>query len=370
MKKFAFIMATLLILTGCSIKSGDNYTKYEARTSEVGFDTVMTFVAYTKDEATFNDYFSKVKAAFLRYNALFDKYNDYEGVANIKTINDNAGIAPVTVDPLIIEMLERSRDYTEVSNGYFDITYGSVMEIWHDYREDGIEKNASGEPGEIPTQDVLEEAALHAGWQFVEIDKANNTVFLTDAKTRLDVGAIAKGYATELVALELEEAGLEYGVVSGGGNVRTINTKPDGEAWAIGVEKPSMLVKNESLDVFRIPHSMSIVTSGDYQRYYIGPNDVTYSHLINPKTLQPQSVFRSVTIFTPDSTMADALSTAVYMMSYEEAQTFIQDFNIKFPDKSIDVLWVSEDHPEWYQLEDYDFTFTDNIKQYSAFANK
>src|SRR5699024_5038747 len=172
-------------------------------------------------------------------------------------------------------------------------------------------------PGRVPTQAELEEAAKHVGWDLVEIDEENNTVYITDEKASLDVGGLAKGLATELVAVYLEEEGLEHGIVSGGGNIRTINQKPDGP-WKIGIQEPSAAKDAPSLDILSIDKSYSVVTSGDYQRTYFGPDEKPYSHLINPKTLYPQTSFRSVTIVMESSTLADIFSTSMYMMDYDE----------------------------------------------------
>lgn len=367
MKKLLLLCLSFVLLTGCTTGEANTYTKHESLSSELGFDTVVTFLAYTKTEKEFDAYFDTVKQQFIHYNQLFDRYNDYEGVNNIKTINDQAGIAPVKVDAEIIEMIEISKEYSELTNGYFDITLGAVLDIWHDYREEGIALNSENKPGNVPSMEMLEEAKQYTGWQFVEIDKQASTVYLNHERAKLDVGAIAKGYATEKVALKLEEEGAEYAVVSGGGNVRTINTKADGTPWAIGVEKPSLVVKGESLDIFSVPRTISIVTSGDYQRYYIGPDDVRYSHLIDPNTLMPANEFQSVTIVTPNSGAADALSTAVYMMTYEEAQAFITRFNEKYPDETIDAVWILEgDEPkEWEHIDGFSITMTENLKQYS-----
>ena len=218
--------------------------------------------------------------------------------------------------------------------------------------------------------EILEEANQFTGWKFVEIDTTNNTVYLTHPRTKLDVGAIAKGYATELVALTLEEEGLKHAMVSGGGNIRTIGTKKSGTPWAVGVEEPSDFPLGSSLDVFTFDHSMSIVTSGDYQRYYTVENDERMSHLINPHTLMPQELFRSVTIFTPNSSHADALSTAVYMMTQEEALTFKTKFEDKYPDETFGIFWVSETETTWNQVKDFYVDMTPDLVPHSRNKNK
>lgn len=366
MKKILLALLALT-LTGCASAPKDTLQRFSARTTEVGFDTVITFMAYTKDENEFNEYFDVVKDLYISYNKLFDRYNDYEAINNIKTINDAAGVAPVKVDKPIIDMLLLAKEYTEITNGYFDVSLGAVLDIWHDYREEGELLNAEGKDGLIPTLEELQEAKKYTGMQFVEIDSVANTVFLTHKNTRLDVGAIGKGYATELIAKRLEELGVKHAIVSGGGNIRTIGTKPGNEPWAIGIEKPSLVVKNESLDIFKIPHSTSIVTSGDYQRYYFGPEGIKYSHLINKDTLMPATNFASLSIITKDSGLADILSTAVYMMPYEVGLEFINSYNAKYPENTIEAVWIKEGTNEstWIHKDDFSFIMTPGLEPYS-----
>lgn len=357
MKKLLIILA--LLLAGCSTKQND--TVYKNSSTESGFDTIIELYATVESQKEFDHYFNRTKEEFWKYHQLFDKYNDYEGINNIKTINDNAGIKAIEVDPVTIEMMLLAKEFTELSDGYFDITFGSVLEIWHDYREEGLILNGEGKPGKVPPMELLEEADQYTGWEFVEIDEENNTVYLTHPRAKLDVGAIAKGYATELVAQTLEEEGLENAMVSGGGNIRTIGTKLSGTPWAVGVEEPSDFPMGSSLDVFSFPDSMSIVTSGDYQRYYTVDNEKRMSHLINPHTLMPDSAFRSVAIFTPNSTQADALSTAVYMMTQEEALAFKEKFEAKYPGQSFEIFWVSDTETTWEKEKGYHVYMTEGL---------
>ena len=355
------LLIALLFLSACTQKQ-DIDKLYSGVSSESGFDTKIELMANVKDQSEFDHYFALTKDLFLGYNKLFDKYNDYEGINNIKTINDNAGIAPVSVDPLIIEMLLIAKDFTEITDGYFDITLGAVLEIWHDYREEGLSLNAENKPGNIPSMEILEEAAQYTGWKFVEIDSVNNTVYLTHERVKLDVGAIAKGYATELVALELEAEGLKHAIVNGGGNVRTIGTKASGAPWRIGVQSPAETFTNSNLKTFAFEGNTSVVASGDYQRYYMAEGQVRMSHLINPKTLMPESDFRAITIVTENSTQADSLSTAVYMMSYEESLKFIERFNAQYPEDSINIVWISDFVEGWEVVDEFSINMTEGLR--------
>ena len=368
MKKILTFIAVLLILTSCSMNNSSQYQRYFDTSINSGFDTQMELLAFTESEKEFKHYFEMMKETFWSYHILFDKYNNYENVNNIKTINDQAGIAPVKVDSIIIDLLLESKKYSEISD-YFDITYGAVYRVWHDYREEGQDLNSEGKPGRVPSQKELEDKVNLTGWDKVEIDSQNNTVYLKLKGMELDVGAIAKGYATEMVALKLEKEGLKHAIVSGGGNIRTINTKPDDVPWVIGISEPNLSLDAPTVDSFEFKESMSVVTSGDYQRAYYGPNEVMYSHLINPKTLVPETYFRSVSIITKNSTMADALSTSLFMMTFDEAQEFISTFNAKYPDDKIEVVWIEDENPDWYQGT-YDYMITDGLKDISKNLNK
>ncbi len=365
MKKLLLALLAMT-LTGCANAPKDTLQRFSARTTEVGFDTVITFMAYAENESEFNEYFDVVKNEYTYYNNLFDRYNDYDGINNIKTINDNAGIKPVVVEKPIMDMIVLAKKYTEITEGYFDISLGAVLDIWHEYREEGELLNAEGKDGRVPDIALLQEAKQYTGMEYVEINEADSTIYLTHPRARLDVGAIGKGYATELIAQKIESLGIKHAIISGGGNIRTINTKPDNQAWAIGIEKPSLVVKNESLDIFSIPHSTSIVTSGDYQRYYFGPDEVKYSHLINKDTLMPADTYSSLSIVTKDSGMADALSTAIYMMPYEKGLTFIEQFNTKYPESHISAVWIDEDkNDKWIEKDEFYYTMTKDLESYS-----
>jgi FAD:protein FMN transferase len=189
--------------------------------------------------------------------------------------------------------------------------------------------------------ELLEEKLVCTGWDYIEIDEEKSTVYITDSCASLDVGGVAKGYATELVAKKLESEGLTMAIINAGGNVRSIGTKPENEPWAVGIESPDM-GGVASLDTIRLPESTSFVTSGDYQRYFIGPDNVTYHHLIDAQTLMPSTHFRAVTVICEDSGLADILSTTVFLLSYQDGVKVIEAMQQQYPDQVIGALWVFE----------------------------
>ncbi|MBR5226138.1 MAG: FAD:protein FMN transferase, partial [Clostridia bacterium] len=159
-----------------------------------------------------------------------------------------------------------------------------------------------------------------------------------DPDMQLDVGAVAKGYAVEVVSQLLLSGDMSSFILSGGGNVRTGNPPKDGRsAWGIGIQDPDGAVfgTGDIVETFFLS-GMSVVTSGDYQRYYTvdGKN---YHHLIDPDTLMPGAHFRAVSILTEDSGLADLLSTAAFLMPYEESRAFIESMD------GVEALWILPD---------------------------
>lgn len=315
-----------MLLTACTAPSQQN-KRYNA-TFLTLFDTVTTIVGFAESEDAFRATAQSVHDELLTYHQLFDIYNSYDGINNLKTINDNAGIAPVKVDRKIIDLLLDCKMYYEVTDGLVNVAMGSVLHLWHEARNDGIDDPLNAR---LPDAAALQDAAAHMSMDSVVIDESASTVFITDPDTRLDVGAIAKGWATERAAKNAPEGLL----ISVGGNVRaTGNKDEDGTPWVVGIQDPD--------DAEKYLHSIyvyagrgSVVTSGDYQRTY-AVDGVLYHHIIDPATLYPATLWRSVTIVCADSGAADALSTALFLMDYEDGLALLAQFDAE-------AVWVAPD---------------------------
>src|SRR5690554_797085 len=374
-KIFVTLISLILLLSGCTQQSSNGLKRFDQSTFEAGFDTVVRLIAYTQNSDEFEKYFNQMTDEFYHLHRLFDKYNEYDGINNIKTINDNAGVAPVEVDPFIIDLLKVSKFWYD--NGYqlLDVSFGAVLNIWHNYREQGLNDNNDGIGGKVPTLNELNSVQECTGWDTIEISEEKNTVYLNQSCASLDVGAIAKGYATEVVANNLEEAGLEFALISAGGNVRSINTRAEGDPWGVGVELPQMF-SQRSADTLRIPDSTSIVTSGDYQRYYEGEDGNIYHHLINPNTLFPESHFHSVTVVADDSAIADALSTILFLMDYEQGLAFINQLQDTYENELIGAFWIFHQDQEVptvgniKESEGYHVGISDSLLPYSRVFNE
>ncbi|MDD2396593.1 MAG: FAD:protein FMN transferase [Tissierellia bacterium] len=323
------LISALMSLTACGEKE---LNKYQSEFLML-FDTVTRIVGYSESKEEFKEYSQIIHDDLKEYHQLYDIYNDYEGVNNIKTINDNAGIKPVKVDKRIIELLKFSKELYEKTNGKTNIAFGSVLKIWHKYRNEGIEdpENAS-----LPTDEELKIANEHTNIEDMIIDEENSTVFLKDPLMSLDVGAIAKGYATEQASKMARDSGMHSGLLSVGGNVRAINNNATtNEPWNVGIQNPDREAEKSVIEVVKLDNS-SLVTSGDYERYYTVDGE-KYNHIIDPDTMYPSKYFTAVSIISKNSGVSDALSTAIFCMPFEEGLEFINSM------PETEAMWIFSD---------------------------
>lgn len=345
LKNFLFI---LLILSLSACKSEP--IRFSNVLIDVGFnDAPVTFVAYTENEAEFNQFQEILRDEILVLGQLFDKYNNYEGLNNLKTINDNAGIQPVEVDQALIDLIQFAKEYYTITQNTFDISMGSVLEVWHNYRDEGKLLNSSdpAQYGRVPTLEELQIAKECVSWDFIEVNDENNTVYINNPCASLDVGGIAKGFAADIVVEKLIEAGLQTAIINiGDSSIITIGTKPNGDEWGVGIAQPkkNVLIADSSVDTLYFEGSIHISTSGDNQNYYIAEGDITYHHLIDPSTLYPVvTSLHSVTIATSlSAAAAEALSKAMFILPYDEALSLLNKLKAENPNDVIDAVWVYE----------------------------
>ena len=320
------LLCSMVLCSGCDAAAGEpELTKYNASFLTL-FDTVTTITGFAESEEAFTQTAQALHDDLLYYHQLFDIYNDYEGIHNLKTVNDNAGIAPVKVDSVIIDLLMDCRDYCKATGGKVNVAMGSVLHLWHVARNDGLNDPANAC---LPEEAQLKEAAGHADFDDVILDPEGCTVFLADPDLRLDVGAIAKGWSVQRVCEKAPEGLL----VSVGGNVCATGPKDSkGTPWVIGVQDPDG--GDQYLHTLYL-YKGSMVTSGDYQRAYMVDGEL-YHHIIDPDTLYPSTYWRSVTVSCVDSGLADALSTALFVLPREEGQALLDSFGAE-------AMWVAAD---------------------------
>ncbi len=328
------IVAFLFVVLGIGIPLYQNTTQPEQYKKYYidAFDTATQIIGYADSEDTFTKQADLINEQLIRYHKLYDIYNNYENINNLRTINSNAGKEPVKVDKEIIELLQFSIDLYKKTDGEINIAMGRVLRIWHNYRTAGIN---DPECAELPPMDVLQEASKHCDINNIIIDEEASTVYLADPEMSLDVGSIGKGFAVQKVAEYAKELGYNNLVINCGGNAISIGQKADNTDWIFGIQNPDLEAENSLLKRVAITDKC-LVTSGDYQRYYVVEGE-EYCHIIDPDTLMPPNYFSAVSIITEHSGLADALSTALFNMPYEDGLELINSI------ENAEAVWVYED---------------------------
>ena len=330
MKRFLCLLLACALLCGCAAAGNETERKTYEATFLTLFDTVTVIKGAADSKEAFTEIAYAIRDELQVYHQLFDIYNDYEGITNLKTVNDMAGQAPVKVDRRIIDLLLDCRVYYELTGGMVNVAMGSVLKLWHNARNNGINDPANAS---LPNTQELTEAAQHADMTAVIIDEEASTVYISDPKVQLDVGAVAKGWAAQRGAKSAPKGLL----ISVGGNVCATGPKDEkGTPWVVGVQNPA---GDNYLHTIYVS-DVSVVTSGDYQRCY-AVDGVLYHHIIDPETLFPGTYWRSVTIVCADSGLADALSTALFLLPLEEGKQLAETCGAE-------AMWVNADGSQYY----------------------
>ena len=348
-KKFGK-MGLIFLISVLIFSCFNNKEKVYTETVDGLFDTVHVISGYDKSEQEFKKKVKFYQEEMEKLHKLYTSYEDFQGINNISTINENAGIKPVKVDRNIIDLpkdtLERNKEISDKVN----IAAGNVIDLWDKAKTEG----------KLPEQSELEKMQKCAKTENIVIDEQNSTVFIKEKCTKLNLGAVAKGYAVEQVTKKMEKAGMTSFIISAGGNVKVVGKRkiPKKESeitdlksckdqFCIGIALP--LYNDNNIDKSNpynngkndylakiATENMSIVTTGNYQRYLVMDNKV-YGHVINLETLKPEDSFASVSVITEDSGLADFMSTTLFLLSYEEGKALIEKMGKK---EKIDVIWA------------------------------
>ena len=298
-KKAPLLLALLLLLCLCSTALA------ETKESAVGFqlDTVITLTAYCEDRTVLEDALKECD----RYEQLLSRTIEGSDVWRI----NHAGGEPVDVDPVTAEVIREALAISEISEGAFDITIAPASTLW-DFK---------AETPSLPDAAELAEAASRVNWRALRLE--GNTVTLP-AGMMIDLGGIAKGYIGDAVRAWLEGHGITGAILSFGGNIVTIGSKPDGKAWMVGIQDIDKQTGEYMLVAQMESGCTCAVTSGIYERGF-DLDGVRYHHLLEPATGWPaQNGLASVTILTDSSARADGLSTAAFVLGEEKGLALIE----------------------------------------------
>lgn len=250
--------------------------------------------------------------------------SSWDEASETALVNKNAGIKPVKVSTELYHLVERAKKISEITDGAFDISYASMDNIW---KFDGSMKG-------MPTEDELRQSVSKIGHKKILLDPVEQTVYLSETGMRIGFGAIGKGYAADRAKELLVSKQVKGGVINASGDLTTWGTKVTGEKWLIGIANP--LSKDKVFSWLPVVES-SVATSGNYEKYVI-LNEKKYSHIIDPRTGYPTTGVNSVSVFTKNAELSDALATAVFIMGKDSGIHLINQMD------GVEVVVVDSDN--------------------------
>ncbi len=314
------LLIFFFLFTGCSFGRGMAGDQPISKTVLL-MDTVVTITLYDCDDETV------LEDAVDLCAELEVQFSNTKENGEIWLVNKHAG-EDIYVSDSTIELLQLGQSYEQLSNGLFTMEIGSLSTLW-DFHE---------ESQYFPTEEEINAAKAVVDTSALYIKE--DTVSLTQGGTKLDVGAIAKGYIADCIKNYLEQRGVASGIINLGGNVLTIGSKPNGEPFVIGIQKP-FGSENETVVGVKVEDS-SVVTSGVYQRYFKRDGKL-YHHILDPNTGYPAKTdLYSVTIFSKNSVDGDALSTICMLLGKEEGMAFVEEMD------GIEGIFITEENEIYY----------------------
>lgn len=334
------ISATIAILTACS---GRNVSMETEVSSEVSSENVVTSSELTSENASDDaeavrdvfamDTYMTVKAygsnGDAAVDAAVDEINRLDALlstgkkdSEIGQINANNG-GQLSEDGAVL--MERSLELYKSTNGAFDVAIYPVMKAW----------GFTDGNYQVPDADTLEATLELVDPSLIDYDKETSTVSFKKDGVQIDLGGIAKGYTSSRIMDIYKEKGVTSGLVNLGGNAQVFGTKPDGSLWRVAVQSPDS--EDEYLGVLETKDK-AIITSGGYERYF-EKDGVTYHHIIDPSTGYPaDNGLISVTIVSADGTLADGLSTSLFVMGKDKATNYWKAHSDEF-----DMILLTDD---------------------------
>ncbi|RQO32284.1 thiamine biosynthesis protein ApbE [Taibaiella sp. KBW10] len=254
-----------------------------------------------------------MEAAYAEANRLINIISAWQEGTELYAVNQQAGIQAVKVCDELFYLIKRSLKISEWTKGLFDITFASIDKVWF------FDKPMNA----LPTKEAVAASVRHIDYRFIELNEADKTIFIRNKGTKIELGAIGKGFIANKMKSRLQALGIHNGMVNAGGDLTAWGKSESGETWRISIADPEQ--KRDFIAWLPIQDS-GIATSGSYERYALIEGK-KYSHIIHPKTGMPVKGLLSVTVISPDIELCDALATALFLLGIEEGLAFINQFN-------------------------------------------
>lgn len=315
MKKYSKIIVTLLLVTVLIILLLVNLNEKKEYSKNLYYMDTYIYIKIYNNKA--NDVLDNVEKIYKQYHELSDRYNHYDNLINVYDIKNNElETETLKLDSKLYELLEYAYNWQK-EYSKFSIEIGNIIDVWKEYRDSGTG---------IPAKDELESASNNTPLVLL----GDNTIL--NNHPNLDLGSIAKGYATEVVGDYLEGVGIKEYLINAGGNVK-VGKSYGKKNYKIGVQSP---IENSDLLTIINGENISVITSGGYERNYEYNGEV-YHHIIDPNTLMPSNNMKSVTVITNDSALGDLLSTTLFLMSVEDGKELLKKYDAE-------AIWYTNDN--------------------------
>ena len=286
-------------------------TKNEYKRTEKLMGNRFEITVVAADEQFANNKIDLAIGEIKRIESLLSTYNDD---SQTNQINNQAGINAVKVDKEVFELIERSIKISAITDGAFDISYGSIdKKLWN------FDKTMTA----LPDEDTAKRSVQKIDYRNITLDKEKGTVFLKEKGMRIGFGGIGKGYAAEMAKKLLKKEGVTSGIVNAAGDLTTWGYQANNKPWTIGIANPNCV--NLPFSYMNVT-DMAVATSGNYEKYVM-INGTKYSHTINPKTGLPVTGIKSVTIISPNAEIADAMATPVTVMGIKDGLNLIDQIH-------------------------------------------
>ena len=277
--------------------------------------------------ATETDFFlKKAVEEIARIEALLSTYQE---TSETNLINKNAGLKPVKVSDEVFSLIKRSKKISEITDGTFDITYGSIdQRFW----------NFDTEMTELPDEVLARKSIALIDYRNIILNTEEKTVFLKNKGMRIGFGGIGKGYAAEKTKNLLKNLGVKAGIINASGDLSCWGIPENGKPWTIGIAHPDFSdLPFSTLEVT----DLSVATSGNYEKFVM-IDGKRYSHTINPKTGFPVHEIKSVTVISPNAEISDALATPITILGTEKGLALINQL------KDIECIIIDDDNKFYY----------------------
>lgn len=315
--KNTIVIAMLLFCTATII--GQQMENYKRTMKLMGSRFDITVVANEKEQG--DAYIDMAVAEITRIEKLISSWDPNSQTSKI---NAMAGIQPVKVDPELLNLIKRCVAISKLTDGAFDISYASMDRIW----------KYDGSMTVMPSETEIANSIRNVGYENIIIDDTNETVFLKREGMKIGFGAVGKGYAADRAKALLVTEGVRSGIINASGDLNAWGDQADGSDWMVAITNP---LNNKRAFSWLPVCNSAVVTSGNYEKF-VSFNSIRYSHIIDPRTGYPSTGVLSVSVFTENAELADAISTSIFVMGLETGLNFVNQL------KGIECIIVDENN--------------------------